>query len=184
MRLFLAATFPDAVIRDLNEHVMKFKSRLPGASWVRSETQHLTFAFLGEQPPELVERISPRLGERLSALPRFEGHLSGCGFFPNPHHARVGWIGIDPEEKFGEVAAVIRTVVEEEGVKLDRAEFRAHLTVMRLRDRWPPASIDLFSRSLRYYRSDAFPVDHATLFSSELHPTGAVHTELRTYPLQ
>ncbi|MFZ2491757.1 MAG: RNA 2',3'-cyclic phosphodiesterase [Thermoanaerobaculia bacterium] len=183
MRLFIAATFPDAVIRDLNQRVAGFRSRLPSASWVRSETQHLTFAFLGEQDAALIDRIAPTLRERLAAIPRFEGRIRGCGFFPNPHHARVGWVGLDPEEGFGKVAAVVREVVEEEGVHLDRAEFRAHLTLMRLKDRWPPASIDLFSRSLRDYASEPFAVDHATLFSSELKPTGAVHTPVQTYRL-
>lgn len=183
MRLFIAATFPDAVIRDLNQRVAGFRSRLPNASWVRSETQHLTFAFLGEQDAALVGRITPKLRGILAAIPRFEGRIRGCGFFPNPHHARVGWVGLDPEEQFAHVAAVIRRVVEEEGVHLDRAEFRAHLTLMRLKDRWPPASIELFSRSLREYVSEPFPVDHATLFSSELKPTGAVHTAVETFRL-
>src|SRR6476620_9347209 len=49
MRLFSATSFPAETLRSLNERVTMVKSKLPKASWVRPETQHLTFAFLGEQ---------------------------------------------------------------------------------------------------------------------------------------
>lgn len=183
MRLFIATHFPEAVLRDLNEHVAKLKPRLPAASWVRPETQHLTFAFLGEQPESLVGRMAPELERALGAMPRFEAALSGCGLFPNARHARVGWIGLSPDDPFGGVAKVVREVVTRAGVELDRADFRPHLTLMRMRDSWPPASLDLFQRSLRDYRSQPFTVDQVTLFSSALHPKGAVHTPLKEFSL-
>jgi len=183
MRLFIATHFPEDVLRDLNGHVARLKPRLPAASWVREETQHLTFAFLGEQPESLVERIAPELERALSAKAKFEATLHGCGLFPNARHARVGWVGLAPEEKFDAVARVVRDVVTKNGVALDRADFRPHLTLMRMRDSWPPASLELFQRSLRDYRSQSFVVDTVTLFSSTLNPKGAVHTPLKTFPL-
>ena len=59
MRLFIATTFPGVVLRDLNERVTKLRPRLPSASWVREETQHLTLAFLGEQPEANVDAVTP-----------------------------------------------------------------------------------------------------------------------------
>lgn len=183
MRLFLASSFPDEVLRDLNERVAAIKPRLPAGSWVRPEAQHLTFAFLGDHDESIVDRISTPLQQSIGAMPRFEAALRGCGFFPNPRHARVAWIGLDPEKNFGYVARAVREVVTKNGVELDRADFKAHLTLIRIRDPWPPASIDLFSRSLRDYRSAAFPVDHVTLYSSQLNPKGAIHTPLRKFSL-
>jgi 2'-5' RNA ligase len=159
------------------------KPRLPGASWVRPETQHLTFAFLGQQPESLIETVAPPLTAALTAVPSFRATLHGSGFFPNPRHARVGWIGLEPEEKFAGVARIVRDVVTASGVELDRADFKPHLTMMRIRDPWPPKSIDLFSHTLRDYRSEPFDVDAVTLYSSRLSPKGAVHTPLRIFPL-
>ena len=184
MRLFIATHFPEAVMRELNDQVARLKPRLPAASWVRPESQHLTFAFLGEQPESLVDTIAPDLERSIAATPKFEASLKSCGLFPNARHARVGWIGLSPDDRFGEVARVVRSVVTKAGVELDRADFRPHLTLMRIRDSWPPASIDLFQRSLRDYRSQPFTVDAVTLFSSELNPKGAVHTPLRRFALQ
>ena len=68
-------------------------------------------------------------------------------------------------------------------MELDGADFKPHLTLMRIRDRWPPSSIELFSTSLRDYRSASFPVNDVTLYSSQLNPKGAVHTPLQKFAL-
>lgn len=183
MRLFLAAAFPEDVLRALNERVSPIKTRVPPATWVRPETQHLTFAFLGEQDGALIERLAPLVEQELSGVGRFEGTLRGSGFFPNPRHARVGWIGVEPEERFQTVARGVRAAVERAGIHLDRSEFKPHLTVMRTREGWPPLSIDIFNKALRDYRSQPFTVDTVTLYSSELNPKGAIHTPVRRFAL-
>lgn len=183
MRLFIASSFPEPIVRDLNDRVSAFRSRLPAASWVRPETQHLTYAFLGEQDDALVETLAPLLEKRLGSIGAFDATLHGCGFFPNPRHARVGWVGLEPEQKFAEVARGVREVVTSAGITLDRADFKAHLTLMRMREGWPPSSIDLFTRSLRDYRSQPFAVNAVTLYSSQLNPKGAIHTALKTFAL-
>ena len=184
MRLFIATNFPAMVLRQLNERVAKLRPRLPAASWVREETQHLTLAFLGEQPEANVDAVTPALTEALGKIDAFEARLTGAGFFPNTRHARVGWIGLKPEDKFTMLATVVREVVEKHGVKLDAGEFKPHLTLMRIRDPWPPASIDLYAKSFRDYESEPFVVDAVTLFSSQLSPKGAVHTVRQKYPLK
>lgn len=183
MRLFIATTFPESVLSDINERVARLKSRLPSASWVRPESQHLTFAFLGEQEESLVDRVTPELERRMGAVGKFTATLSGAGFFPNPRRARVGWVGLDPRQPFCDVASAVREVVTKIGVELDRADFRPHLTLMRLRDAWPPASIEMFERAFRDFSSAPFAVDTVTLYSSRLHPSGAIHTPLRNIAL-
>lgn len=183
MRLFIATTFPQPELQAIEDRLAAVKSKLPSASWVRPETQHLTFAFLGEQPDSLVEQIAPLLTARLAKVARFQATLRGCGFFPNPRHARVGWVGAEPEERFGEVANAVRGAVKDAGVELDRSEFRPHLTMMRMREGWPPMSIETFTKALRDYRSEPFAVDRVTLYVSKLNPKGAEHTALREFTL-
>lgn len=183
MRIFIATTFPVEVLRSVNARVDPLKPRLPSASWVRQEAQHLTLAFLGEQPEPQVSTLAEPLAAVLAGIPRFESRLHGCGFFPNARHARVGWIGLDAEQAFARVAHDVREVALSHGVKLDNVEFRPHLTLMRIRDPWPPASIELFSKSFRDFTSASFPVEHVTMFSSRLDPKGAIHTPIRTFDL-
>jgi 2'-5' RNA ligase len=183
MRLFIATTFPAAATDPINDRIAAIRSRLPSASWVRPESQHLTFGFLGEQPESMIESLAPRLTENLSRISKFEATLHDCGFFPNPRHARVGWVGVEPESAFNVVARAVREAVVATGLTLDRETFRSHLTIMRIRDPWPPASADLFCRTLRDYRSAPFTVDTITLFSSQLNPQGAIHTPQRSFAL-
>jgi 2'-5' RNA ligase len=183
MRLFLATTFPEEILRDLSDRLARVKGRLPPASWVRIETQHLTFAFLGEQPESLVDAIAAPLTASLQSIPAFEARLRGAGVFPNVRRARVGWAGLEPEAPFENVAQAVRKVVTKNGVTLDGSDFKPHLTLMRMREGWPPASIELFTKSLRDYESAPFPVREVTLFHSQLHPKGAIHTPLRTFAL-
>jgi RNA 2',3'-cyclic 3'-phosphodiesterase len=183
MRLFIAISFPEQELRAISDRISMVKSRLPPASWVRPETQHLTFAFLGEQRESLLPALADCIEESLANVLRFEGQLRGSGFFPNARHARVGWVGAGPEEKFRAVAEAVRSGVKAAGVTLDRADFRAHLTLFRIRDQWPPACIEIFNGALRDFKSEPFAVDAVTLFSSELNPKGAIHTPLRTFPL-
>jgi len=183
MRLFIAMSFPEAVLRPANERLARVKTKLPPAAWVKPESQHLTFAFLGEQQESLIEKLVPLVERSVGAVTKFDGTLAGCGFFPNPRHARVGWVGVNPEDSFNALAKAVRDAVQEAGVTLDRAEFRAHLTLMRIRDPWPPACIETFNGALRDYTSTPFAVERITLFSSLLSPSGAVHTALRSFAL-
>ncbi|HXG57833.1 MAG TPA: RNA 2',3'-cyclic phosphodiesterase [Thermoanaerobaculia bacterium] len=184
MRLFIATTFPSHVLQSVNDRVAKVRSKLPPSSWVRPESQHLTFAFLGEHPDSLVDRLAALLTPRLGEHSAFEARLHGCGFFPNSRHARVGWLGVAPEEPFRAVAESVRDCVREAGVQLDGSDFRAHLTLLRVRDRWPPACIEIFHKALGSYESETFRVEKVTLYSSQLNPSGAVHTALRHFALR
>jgi 2'-5' RNA ligase len=183
MRLFVATRFPDAVIREANERVSRVKSRLPPASWVRPESQHLTFAFLGEQDPKVVDALGASVEKSVANVKKFDAQVKDCGFFPNPRHARVGWAGVAPPESFITIANTVRGAIKECGLEFDQNEFRPHLTMMRIHNPWPPACIETFRDALRNYESAPFPVDHITLFSSQLNPKGAVHTALREFRL-
>ena len=183
MRLFIATTFPEEELRAISDRIAMVKWKLPPATWVRSETQHLTFAFLGDQPQSLVPVVTQQVESALADIPRFEGRLRGSGFFPNQRHARVGWIGAAPEEKFRAVADAVRGAVKAAGVELDRTDFRPHLTLFRIRDSWPPDCIETFSAAMRDYESEPFPVDGVTLFSSQLNPKGAIHTPVHKFAL-
>ncbi|HUP50165.1 MAG TPA: RNA 2',3'-cyclic phosphodiesterase [Thermoanaerobaculia bacterium] len=183
MRLFIATSFPEAITRDLNARVAGLKPRLAAAAWVRPGSQHLTFAFLGEQDEAVIGRLAPAVAQRLSSIDRFAARLRGAGFFPNRRRARVGWAGLEPEQPFLDIAAAVRDAVTANGATLDRADFKPHLTLLRIRDAWPPACIEVFEHGFATYESEPFVVDTVTLYSSELNPSGAVHSPVREFPL-
>ena len=95
----------------------------------------------------------------------------------------MGWVGVEPRDRFIELAERVRDGVLAAGVKVDQNEFKPHLTLMRIRDHWPPMAIDTFERSLADFQSPPFAVREVTLYLSRLNPQGAVHTALRAFPL-
>src|SRR2546428_12362487 len=153
MRLFIASTFPEEILRALNERLAALKPKLPSASWARPETQHLTYAFLGEQDESLIEALAPRVAAGVATIARFDAALHGCGFFPNARHARVGWVGVTPEERFCAMATTVREAVNACGIALDYSEVKPHLTLMRIPDKWPPLAVATFEKALRAHRS-------------------------------
>ena len=169
MRLFIATSFPAEIVRDLNERVAPLKSKLPHASWVKPETQHLTFAFLGEQDESVVDRIHIEPG------PAFEARLHGCGMFSR----RVGWIGVEPRDAFIALAERVRAALN--GIDFDQKPFKPHLTLFRVRDQWPQSAVDAFKNAFADYGSAPFVVDRVTLYSSQLNPKGAIHTALMSF---
>jgi RNA 2',3'-cyclic 3'-phosphodiesterase len=183
MRLFIATTFPADVLCALNAVVARVKTRLPPSSWVRPESQHLTFAFLGEQDEAIVPKLGSLVEERLAGIRAFEARLSGCGFFPNSRNARVAWMGFTPAEEFIQVATAVRESVAAAGVELDSVDFKPHLTLCRLRDRWPPACLEIFRSTFGKFESTTFTVDRVTLYSSQLNPKGAIHTPVREFKI-
>ena len=183
MRLFIATTFPPDVLCGLNERVTRVKTRLPPCSWVRPESQHLTFAFLGEQDEALIPKLACTVETRLRGIRAFDAQLRGCGFFPNSRNARVAWVGVTPDEKFNAVAAVVRAAVTAAGVELDGADFRPHLTLCRLRDKWPPACLEIYQSTFGKFESPLFKIDRLTLYSSQLNPKGAIHTPIREFAI-
>jgi len=90
---------------------------------------------------------------------------------------------VAPPGSFIAIANTVRGAIKECGLVFDQNEFRPHLTIMRIRDPWPPACIETFCGALRDYQSAPFPIDRITLFSSQLSPKGAVHTPLREFRL-
>ena len=136
MRLFLAINLPDDVRRAIaTEVAAPLKAIAPDLTWVREPSLHLTVKFLGEQPPELVPRLSDALrvvGQRNKVI---EVEIGGVGAFPNFRRPRVVWIDVSPDPKLELLHHDVESVCEALGLPLDGKPFRPHLTLARVKPR-------------------------------------------------
>ncbi|MFY9552179.1 MAG: hypothetical protein WAU32_13600, partial [Thermoanaerobaculia bacterium] len=57
------------------------------------------------------------------------------------------------------------------------------LTLARIRDPWPPASVEAFRAEVDGWTFPAWHFAACVLFRSRLDPAGAVHTPARTWEL-
>jgi len=178
LRLFVGWPIPDAIRDEIRDLVSPLRTKLPRASWTRPETYHITFAFLGDHPDAIVPRLAGELEAALEGTTSFEVRAAAPGFFPSMKRPRVGWIAVDPEDRLGDVARRIRHAIGRSGLTMDRKPFTAHLTLVRIRDGWPPSAADEFLARFEPFESSSGICSSISLFASRLEPSGAVHTEL------
>jgi len=178
MRLFVAYRLADAAAARVAMIAASVKERLPKGSWVGAHSYHLTFAFLGEQKREVVPKIVEAIGLAVSPIAAVDARLASGGFFPNARHARVGFVAVEPQGEVEAIAAPVREAIASCGVSFDTKEFKAHLTLVRIRDAWDRPGTEAFLGAVAAVGEIAFRLDRVSLFESRLLPGGAVHDEI------
>ncbi len=178
MRAFVAIDLPDPV-RTALEAVQE---ALPFGRPADPDQLHLTLAFLGEQPNDLVEAAHQALeGIR---FPSFETQLHGLGTFGDRQPTTL-WAGLRDPTEVKALHDRLLPALHGAGIVLERRRFRPHVTLARF-DRTGPPDHERLARFLaRWERfpSPAFRVEAFGLWRSTLLKSGAVHDELASYPL-
>jgi 2'-5' RNA ligase len=181
VRVFVALDVPDDVRRALCEFSGKLANVCPGARWANVEGIHVTLKFIGEASPEKVERIQKALAGVHSA-DAVEMLFRNVGFFPNAHHPRVFWAGIDASPNLAGLAADIEQSLEPLGIEREARPFRPHLTLARFKSEEGLARLH---ETLKLEASREFGATRALqfrLYQSVLKRGGAEYTPLVDYP--
>jgi 2'-5' RNA ligase len=178
MRAFVAIHLPDSVRTSLEE----VQEALPFGRPADPDQFHLTLAFLGEQPDDLVESAHHALeGIR---FPSFEAQLQGLGIFGD-RQPSVLWAGLRDGTAVKALHDRLLPALHGAGIVLERRRFRPHVTLARF-DRSGPPEHERLARFLsRWERfpSPAFQVVSFGLWRSTLLRSGAIHDELARYSL-
>lgn len=176
-RLFVALELPTA----LREAVAGLQSGLPNARWLKPDSLHLTFAFIGEVDPRKQQAIETALGT--VTAPAFRMKLQGVGCFPPRGAPRVLWTGASPETELASLAGDIRIALGSLELTSERRPFLPHVTIARFKR--PPSDTDLatYLDAHSIFETPSFEIGSFHLFSSELRPTGARYTLQTSIPL-
>jgi len=167
IRAFLALETPTAVKERLAAAREELRRELPKARWTRPEGWHLTLKFLGEVEAATLEVLTGALAPRLHGLGPVAVRLGGAGFFPSPARPR------EAVEAAGEAA----------GFPRERRPWAVHVTLARLKARWPVAAVDRFLKWGEEFELEPFECREVVLFESDLQPGGAVYTAIERLSL-
>jgi 2'-5' RNA ligase len=131
------ALLPDAAARRrLDALARRLHSRHPGARRVPAANLHLTLAFIGALPATRAQEVSDSLATL--AAPHGVWTVDRiCGFA----RARVVWAGGEADPCLLALAQAVRDRLQGLGVSFDRAEFAAHVTLLRGIGAWPQEAL-------------------------------------------
>ncbi len=176
MRLFVALALP----QEIRARLWRMTSGLAGVRWLPPENYHLTLRFLGEMPGHRAEELDDALAALRGRA--FTLQLAGVGMAEKAGRVQALWAGVERNPQLDHLQNKIETAVQRIGFDAERRRFTPHVTLARL-DNAPPGKLVEWVQAHNLLRSDPVPVEHFTLFSSQLGKDGAVYTAEVEYPL-
>jgi len=168
LRLFVAINIPESV----KDQLLGWRVALRGARWVEPDQMHLTLAFLGEQSNNVYHEICDSL-EGLEFAP-FELRFQSVNYFGSKKAPRTLWADVCSSSELMTLQKKVSKHCQVLGIKIESRRFRPHLTLARL-NRTSFADLARSLEALSLARTDPFWIDSFELFSSKLHPEGAVY---------
>ncbi|MFJ9623858.1 RNA 2',3'-cyclic phosphodiesterase [Streptomyces sp. NPDC101181] len=129
-RVFVALAPPDDAKDELAQELRPAYETYSRMRWNRIEDWHITLAFLGELPVDVVPRLMSPLAALAARHRPTRLALHGGGHFDE----RVVWSGVTGQlDELHRLAADVRAVTVECGADFPARPFRPHLTLARAR---------------------------------------------------
>lgn len=176
MRSFIALPLPDDLASDLERFALRLKLGRPQPF----ENLHITMAFLGDQPQDVLQDLHEVLEG--AVLPSVEAGFQGLEPLGGKQPTVLGLTvrGVDALQK------QVMSCVRQAGITLPHRRFRAHVTLARLPHAPMPEDTTALRHALELHGAVRFPetrLDVMALYHSELRPEGARYEVLAEYPL-
>ena len=184
MRTFIAIDLSEEAQQELTQLQSELKTSQADVKWVDPKNIHLTLKFLGEISDQQVTQVKATLDKIAPQFKPYETTLSGIGAFPKLDHPRVVWVGIeDAKGETKEIASKIEAELEKIGFKKEDREFKAHLTIGRVRSSKNKDKLKSIIQSISFAPQSKNPINDITLYQSTLTPQGPIYTILYTAQL-
>ena len=110
--------------------------------------------------------------------------MKGLGWFPNPHHPRVFWVGVHGGDALAALVKDIDAALAPLGIRTEDRAFNAHLTLVRIKEPAPLQALRGAIAQLESVEFGAFAVRRFYLYSSQPGSAGSIYTKLSEYPFQ
>jgi 2'-5' RNA ligase len=173
----------------LRHHIEKIQNELRSTTadvrWVRSEGIHLTLKFLGAIDDQRIDEIGDSIEECLADKSIFTVTVGSLGAFPNREHPKVIWLGIEDEcGVLRKVHQTIDTRLTSLGFTAEKRTFSPHLTLGRIKSPKGRKTVSQRLATMGKCECGTLDVKEIILFKSDLKPSGAVYTKLRSFVLR
>jgi len=147
---------------------------------VAKDQLHLTLIFLEDVDDQRI----PELADILDALPKtpFTLEVDPPTFFSTNSQLQAAnsfhgiWMPIRDNPDLNQLANDLRDKVKSAGFVIDYKPFSAHITLTRSKTDRASSQLQQWTADWADYQFPVSPVNTITLYSSQLTPTGPVHT--------
>lgn len=184
IRTFIAFALPDHVKSALGRLQEGLKSSGLKAKWVRLQGIHLTLKFLGDMAVDQVDAVAAKMAQAVRGNGPLVLGAKGVGVFPNIRRPRVIWAGLAGDlEQLADLQRNITAALSEIGFAGEKRSFKGHLTLGRFKGRTDSRQLAQALEEFSSFETQTFTAQQLVLFKSQLEPTGAVYSRLKTVPL-
>ncbi len=184
LRIFIAVDVEDPLLVSRLER-LKDLIISTGVPMKPVETQnfHITLRFIGESPPDVVERVR----EALLSLKRskFKIVFSGLGAFPSPIRPRVVWVGVtEGEEALKDIRDELERHLRAIGIRPERQSFHPHVTLARIKGSRNLPQLQRILNEYQDYLVGEMIVKYVRLKKSTLTRRGPIYETLAEVELE
>lgn len=185
LRSFIAIELEE----EIREKIARLEEQLKRDSqadvkWVKKENLHLTLKFLGNISLLSLNDVYKEIKSAVAQQSPFEIDFKELGAFPSLKAPRVIWLGVDKgREEVKKLSSLIEEGLSKLGFEREGKEFRAHLTLGRVRS---AKNKDRLVESLERVKVEGFGstwVEKITLMESTLTREGPIYTPLKHFTL-
>jgi len=187
MRAFIAIRLPESALKTLSNIQEKLKPINSGIIWTKPQNLHLTVKFLGEISEGQLNKIKEVTEEAARTTPAFRLKLERLVAFPSPRAARIIWAGSkQAPAALKQLAANLENRIAETGIPKEKRDFRAHVTIGRVKTRSPAAGFQmtLDNAGIPEDINCEFDCEKITLFESVLGDAGPVYRAIEEFNLK
>lgn len=184
LRAFIAVELPKEAVSFAVSIQDAMKSYGLNIRWVKPENIHVTLKFLGDVDWDMKRKVEDALVHAVKEYSPMQFSIRGMGVFPGVKRPKVVWCGLNGDtSSLSDLYGRLEAAFVDMGFSREKRPFKSHVTLGRTKG---PVSSDKIidaMKKISRMESSPFYAEAITLFRSDLQPTGAVYTRLKSVSL-
>ncbi|MBA4121049.1 MAG: RNA 2',3'-cyclic phosphodiesterase [Acidobacteria bacterium] len=185
-RIFVAIDISEEARRKVADYIENLRGEFSNlrVGWEKAEKLHLTVKFLGDIDSNELQNLTEAVEKTARQFSNFNLQISQTGVFPSKRNARILWLGVDDEhESLQKINDFLQTECEQRGFVKENRNFKAHLTIGRLRE--PNKSKELIDSHLnKTFAAVEFDVSEIVIYESQLQKSSSIYIKYKNLNLQ
>lgn len=176
-RVFFGIPIDQQTQKQITELLSPVRKSLQAVRWVPEQNRHLTLAFLGNRPAQLVENLVGSMGNAFQHETSFMTGPARLARFPNSRGNIIALV-FKADEFLSRLYRVTQEYLVANGFDFNRTQFRPHITLGRI-NRRSRVTADISQQT-----DISLQVGKVTFYQSTLTPSGSIYLALNEAKLE